>query len=115
MSAVQSIRVWEDQSISAGASLLSQRFNLGQWSDIDYAFGLHVEISGDGTGQLQYAVSGSNNNYMIGGTDIVTAHTSATGVKVYSFTPELAQWLKIKVIETSTTDAIVINAWLQVR
>jgi hypothetical protein len=115
MSSVQSINVWTAKSVSAGASLLSHSFNLGQWADIDYDFGLHVAVTGSGTAQLQYAVSGDNSNFYVGGTDIVTAHTLLTGMKVYNFTPELAQWLKIKVIETTTTDAIAITAYLQVR
>jgi hypothetical protein len=122
MACVQSITVWEDQAISAGASLLSQRFDLGQWSDLMGYFSLYVELTGDGTGKFQWASSPNNNDYIISADasdDIVTAHTDvsgpdADGKHIYQFSPITAQWLKIKVTETGTSDGITVTSYLSI-
>jgi len=57
MASVSSIRVFNARTIAASGSLTSQAFKLGSYSDIQGYFSLHVELSGDGTGKFQAAVS----------------------------------------------------------
>jgi hypothetical protein len=117
MASAQSIMIWEDTTVSAGASLLSGAINLGQWTDIMGYFSLQVGLTGTGTGKFQWAASANNSDFYISSDasdDIVTAHVAATGVKIYQFSPITAQWLKLKVTETGGANGITIAGYLTI-
>ena len=122
MASVSSIRVFNARTIAASGSLTSQAFKLGSYSDIQGYFSLHVELSGDGTGKFQAAVSNNNSNFIISSDasdDIVTAHTDVSGpggdgIQIYQFSPITSQWIKIKVTETGGADSIIVSAWLAI-
>jgi hypothetical protein len=117
MASAQSIMIWEDTAVSAGASLLSGAINLGQWTDIMGYFSLQVGLTGTGTGKFQWAASANNSDFYISSDasdDIVTAHIAATGVKIYQFSPITSQWLKLKVTETGGANGITIAGYLTI-
>lgn len=122
MASPTTIMLWTAQSISLSASLYSPLIHLGAWSDIHGWFSLHVELSGDGTGKFQVAVSNNKTNYIVSATasdDIVTAHTKTSGpgtdgTQIYQFSAITAEWIKIKVTETGGANAIVVGAWLAI-
>ena len=82
-------------------------------------FGASPGLTGSGTGKFEYELSNDGVNYLTpsSAADIITAHDVTTGPAsdgkdLYSFSPELAKYMKIKVTETSTTDGIVVTAIL---
>jgi hypothetical protein len=123
MASISTIRVFNAREITASGSLTSQGFKLGSYSDIQGYFSLHVELSGDGTGLFQYAVSNNNSNFIISddaSDNIVTAHTKtsgpgADGVHIYQFSPTTAQWIKVKVTESGGANSITVSAWLAIQ
>jgi hypothetical protein len=123
MASISTIRVFSARTIAASGSLTSQAFKLGSFSDVQGYFSLHVELSGDGTGLFQYAVSNNNSNFIISddaSDNIVTAHTKASGpdsngIHIYQFSPITAQWVKVKVTETGGASNITVSAWLAIQ
>ena len=124
MASVSTIRVFTERTILAGASLTSQAYKLGSFSDVQGWFSLQVALTDDGTAKFMWGVSNDNSNFIFRTDDptknIVTAHTKGSGPgtdgkMIYQFSPVLSQWLKIRVTETGAVNPIIVTAHLAIQ
>lgn len=120
-------KVFNAEATAASGSSTSDPIDLRALAKIG-VFSLQIEETGDGTGKWEYLLS---NNYdpstglgdfftPTGASDIVTAFVKTTGPgsdgkDIYSFTPEVSLYLKIKVTETGGADALASSAWLAIQ
>ena len=79
---------------------------------------LHLKTSGAGIVRARYRFSNdakqpavNSKDWVYGDTDIVTSH--AAGSSLYPMPDEsfFARYLQVELIETTTTDAVTIDAW----
>ena len=124
MASISTIRVWNAREVLASASLTSQAFKLGSYSDVQGWFSLQIALTGDGTGKFQWGVSNDNSNFIFRDDDptqnIITAHTKTSGpgsdgIHIYQFSPTLSQWLKVRVTETGGASLITVIAHLAIQ
>lgn len=115
---VRTMIVFNAETVAASGNSSSAAINLNDFKPNGY-FSLQITLTGSGTGKFEYELSNDGVNYLTpsSAADIITAHDVTTGPAsdgkdLYSFSPELAKYMKIKVTETSTTDAIVVTAIL---
>jgi len=85
-------------------------------------FSIQLELTGDGTATVEWLGSNNGVDYLVPSTvsEIVTGFTKTSGPgsdgkDIYSFTPKLCRYMKIKVTETTTTDAIAVTATLAIQ
>ena len=121
MQPIRTFDLFTTEAISASGSATSMNIDLNQPQPAGY-FSVYVELTGTGTGQVTYELSNDGTNYLTpsSAADIVTAHTAASGPgsdgkDIYSFTPELGAYMRIKVTETGGANAIAVTVVLAVQ
>lgn len=121
---VMTVELFNAVTVAAGGVLRSVPIEIAKWG-LDGFFSLHVTVfSGSGTAQIEYELSNDDNTdgaavwvTPSSASDIVTAHTDASGPgsdgnDLYSFSPETARYMRIKVTETGGAQTITITAVL---
>jgi len=101
-------------TITASGSDTSGPFDLKRRAGY---FSLQIEISGTGTAKIEYLLSNNGTDYIepATATDIATGVTAANDNEIYSFSPELARYLKIKVTETGGANSVTVTTTLCVQ
>lgn len=89
--------------------------------DLQGFFSLYVEVSGDGTANIEYLLSHDNVTYHepssganIATSVVKTSGPGSDGKETYSFEPELARYLKVKVTETGGANTVTVSAWIAI-
>lgn len=82
-------------------------------------FSIQVLVTGDGTAKFEYLLSNDGTNFVepTSGADIATAFTKTSGPgsdgrDIFTFQPEPARWMKIRVTETGAANAITVTVFL---
>ena len=82
-------------------------------------FSVQVAISGDGTAKVEYLLSNDGVTYLepTSASDITSGHTKTSGPgsdgnDLFSFDPEPARYIKIKVTETGNVNSITATVTL---
>jgi len=108
-------------TVDAAGNEVSEAIDLDDYKPEGF-FSLQITLTGDGTGKFEYQLSNDGTNYFTpsSGSDIVTAHTVASGPggdgkDIYTFQPELAKYMKIKVTETVEANTITVTADLAIQ
>lgn len=102
---------------------LSGTFTSGTMPLLDWGlegnFSLQVEVSGSGTCKFEYLSSINGTDFLepTSASDIASSVTATSGPasdgkNIYSFTPVVSPYMKIKVTETGGASAVVVSAWL---
>ena len=119
--AIVSKPIFSAVTITAGGSSTSHEIDLAASRFVGY-FSLQVDLAGTGTAKIEYELSNDGSDFLTptGSSDIVTAHTVASGPgadgkDMYSFTPMLSDKIRFKVTETGGADPITFTAWLAVQ
>ena len=106
------------ETISASANTSSEAIDLTRRA-ANGIFSIQVLIEGDGTAKFEYLLSIDGVNFLepSSASDIATGLVDdggpgGDGRNIYSFSPEPARWLKIKVTETGTSNTITATVWL---
>jgi hypothetical protein len=112
---VKTTRLFSAEAIVAGGSSTSAAIDLRNIAQLGY-FSIQLVVTGDGTAKVEYLCSNNNSVFIepSGASDIVTGFTSTSGPGgdgkgFYSFAPETCGWIKIKVTETGTLNAIAVT------
>ncbi len=116
---IRTTLIFDTESISLSQSATSRVFDMGSTKPGGF-FSIHVkDLTDDGTLKLTYELSADNITYVTpsSASDIVTAHTKTSGPNsdgenLYSFTPELARYMRIVATETGGGNAIVVTAYI---
>ncbi|HDO36185.1 MAG TPA: hypothetical protein ENH07_07830 [Nitrospirae bacterium] len=111
--------VFTAEVIAAGGSAYSSIFDLSQAGG---QFSMQLELTGDGTAKVEWVGSNDGTTFLKpnNANDIVTAFIKtggpgSDGKHIYGFVVSLVKFMKIKVIETSTTDPITVTATLAIQ
>ena len=112
---VHTTRLLAAETIAAGSSSTTSAIDLRNIAQQGY-FSIQLLVTGDGTAKVEYQCSNNNSVFIEpeSAVDILTGFTKTSGPGsdgkgFYSFSPETCGWLKIKVSETGTTQAIVVT------
>ena len=89
-------------------------------SNFDGYFSLQLVVSaGTGVFKAEYQLSNNGTNYVepTGATDIATTFGASSGpgsdgIDLYTFTPDLAAFMKILFTETGGANSVTFSAWL---
>ncbi len=116
---IRTTLIFDSETIALSATATSAVIDMGSTKPGGF-FSIHVkDLTDDGTMQLTYELSADNVTYVTpsSASDIVTAHTKTTGPgsdgeDLYSFTPELARYMRIIATETGGANAIVVTAFI---
>ena len=118
---MRTLMVMNAVTVAASGSYTSHTINLEDYKAKGF-FSLYIALTGDGTGKFEYELSADGSTFLTpsSATDIVTAHLKTSGPgsdgkDLYSFSPEVAKDMKIKVTETGTSNSITITAYLTVQ
>lgn len=112
---VKTTRLFSAETIAAGQTSTCSAIDLRNIAQQGY-FSIQLAVTGDGTAKVEYQCSNNNSVFMEpqSAVDIITGFTKTSGPGsdgkgFYSFSPETCGWLKIKVSETGSTQAIVVT------
>lgn len=117
------IKLFDAQTIAASgnASNPGNGIDLQRFAQSGF-FSVQYLITGDGTAKIEYTLSHDGATYLepssasdIGSSLTKTTGPGADGKDILPFSPELARWMKIKVTETGTSQAIVVTLWLAIQ
>ena len=119
---ITTFQLFTGTSISANGSLTSKAVDLRRIAS-NGLFSVYYAITGDGTAKIEYLLcSTETGTYLepstasdIGSSLTKTSGPGSDGKNVIAFEPELAPFLKIKITETGTAQAITPNLWLNVQ
>lgn len=85
-------------------------------------FSLQFNLTGSGTAKVEFIISNNDVDYIepTGASDILSAFTSASGPgangkDIFSFSPPLARFLKLRVTETGGANGVTVNGWLAIQ
>jgi hypothetical protein len=116
---IQIKEVFTAAEVAASASALSSVIDL---SASGGQFSLQIELTGDGTGKLEWVGSNDGTDYIKpnNASDIVTAFTKTggpgnDGKHIYSFNVSLVKFIKIKITETGGADTVTLTASLAIQ
>lgn len=122
MKKIHTLLLFNAAAILAGADSESTVLDLDAGYHAAGFFSLQVALTGDGTAKIEYLLSNDGVNYLepSSGADIILAHTKISGPggdgkDIYSFQPEIARYMKIKITETGGADAIAVTAVIAVQ
>lgn len=115
-------KLFDAEAILAGASATSSAVVIGN-NRVNGVFGIQLEVTGDGTVTVEYALSINGVDYITSfgvGSEIVTGFTKTSGPDsngkcMYSFAPMVATNIKIIVTETGGADAVAVSLWLAIQ
>ena len=105
-------QLFENQKITSGNSSTSSAIYIG---DAQGNFSVQYDLSGPGDLKIEYLLSHDGSTYLepSSASDISANVTNSTSPDIISFSPELAETLKIKVSETTSSSNVTsFNLWL---
>ena len=102
------------KTISASASDTSDKVELTKAAAGGF-LSVQWVVTGTGTCSIEFLCSNNDSNYTVpeGGSPIQEGITAGNGIK--GFQPPLCKWIKIKVTETGTSNAVVVTVSLAVQ
>ncbi len=114
--------IFTGSEIAAGESSESDTINMQGMAN-DGVFSIYIYETGDGTGQWTYELSINGVDFVeftdsadiISSAFVRTSGPGSDGKDIIQFTPELAPFIKIKVTETGSSDAISPVAYLAIK
>jgi len=116
---IQIKEVFTAEEVPASGSALSSVIDL---SASGGQFSLQIELTGNGTGKLEWLGSNDGTDYIKpnNASDIVTAFTKTDGPDgdgkhIYSFNVSLVKFLKIKITETGGVNTVTLTASLAIQ
>ena len=111
--------IFSAETLEAAGTATSTATDL---SNMEGYFTIQVAVSGSGTIKIEYLLSNDGTNYLepTSASDIATGVTATSGPggngkNIYSFSPEMAKYVKIKITETGATDTVTVTAWLAIQ
>jgi hypothetical protein len=95
--------------IAASGNYTTEAIDLSKLSN-EHRLSLQVSATGDGTATIEILCSNDNVNFVDSGTDVLTDQAAGNVVPTILTTSmcPYCRWIKIKVTETSTTDAVTV-------
>jgi hypothetical protein len=113
---VYATKIFDGETVSAGSSATSAAVNL---KNLEGYFSLSVEVSGDGTCKFEYLLSDDGSTFYepSGASDIASSITKSSGPgsdgkDKFSFDPQLAMQMKVRITETGSTNSVTVTAKL---
>jgi hypothetical protein len=114
-------KIFDAQAIVKNTTVSSSAIDLNKTRP-GGQFSIQLEITGDGTCTVDWVGSNDGVDYVkpTTVTDIVAAFTKTSGPgsdgkDIYSFTPKLCRYMKIRITETVTTDDAVATITLAIQ
>jgi hypothetical protein len=118
---ITTFKTHDGVTIALSGSSTSSEINLSSYRPNGY-FSIQVALTGDGTAKFEYLLSNDGTNYLepSSASDIGTGLTKtggpgSDGKEIYSFSPELAKHMKIKVTETGGANSITVTVTLSLQ
>lgn len=119
---IRVFQMWSSESINASANDTSdKKVDLAGLKPNGY-FSIQLTLTGDGTAKIEYLLSNDDITYLepSSATDIVTGFTKTSGPgsdgnDIFTFSPEMTRYLKLKATETGGANGIVVTAVLAVQ
>lgn len=115
---IYSINALTTKAITASSNSSSDSYDLKRYR-IDGYFSVQVTIAGSGTAKVEYLLSNDGTNFVepSSASDITSGMTATSGpgsdgIDLFSFSPEPARYLKIKVTETGGANPITATVVL---
>ena len=115
---IYTVNALTSESIDASGNASSTAIDLKRYK-IDGYFSVQVTIAGSGTAKVEYLISNDGTNYIepTSASDITSGMTATSGPgsdgkDIFSFSPEPARFMKIKVTETGTSNSITATVVL---
>jgi len=105
-------QLFENQKVTSGSSETSEAIYIG---DAQGNFSVQYDLSGPGDLKIEYLLSLDGSTYLepASASDISANATNSTSPDIISFSPELAETIKIKVTETTSSSNVTsFNLWL---
>lgn len=120
-SAISSFRVFDADAVAASGTLLSEIIDLARYSTEGF-FSLQVALTGTGTGKCEFLVSNDGVTFIepTGATDVFSGLTVAggpggDGKDIFSFSPPVARFIRLKLTETGGANGITVTAWIAIQ
>ena len=114
-------KIFDAQAVVKNTTVTSSAIDL-QRKRPGGQFSIQLEITGDGTVTVDWTGSNNGVDYVkpTTVTDIVAAFTKTSGPgsdgkDIYSFSPKLCRYMKIRITETVTTDDAVATITLAIQ
>jgi len=111
--------IFSAETITASGTATSTATDLSNMAGF---FTIQVAVSGSGTCKIEYLLSNDGTNYLepTSASDIATGVTATSGPgtdgkNIYSFSPEMAKYIKIKITETGGANTVTVTAWLAIQ
>lgn len=118
---LNTVEIFSAETITANTSENSDAIDLNKYQPEGY-FSLQVVLAGDGTAKFEYLLSNDGSNYLepsdaidIASGHIKTSGPGGDGIDIYTFEPNPARFLKIKVTETGTSNDVIVTVTLLVQ
>lgn len=114
---VSTARIFTNQSIAGRGISDSDPWQIKLFA-INGFFSVNLKVTGTGAVELSYLLSHDGVTYLppSSAASIVAGFTSSSGTSgqdIFSFSPEIAPWIKIRAINRSAAaSTVVANAWL---
>lgn len=112
-------QIFDGETVTAGSTATSDAIDIS--GAVGY-FSIQVAVTGSGTASFEYLLSLDGADFFepSSASDIATGVTvtsgpGSDGKEIYSFSPELAKYLKIKITETGTSDSVTADVFLGVQ
>jgi hypothetical protein len=120
MAAISAIQIFDTEEIAASGNAT---FDIDlERMGAEGFFSLQITLTGNGVAKGEFLLSNNNVNWIepTGATDIFAGFEDddgpgADGKDLFSFEPELAKHLRIKITETGTSAKFYISAWLAIQ
>ena len=108
-------KIFDEQTVAASSTADSEVFDLGSFT-YNRSYALQIYVTGTGASvTATYMQSNDKTNFIVpsGGSAICTDYPDTTDADyaIYSFTPVVARFMKIRLTETAAAEATV-TAWL---
>ena len=113
---IETFTLFHNQAISAGSAAVSEHICL-DCQFLTGKFSLQARVAGDGEARFDYELSNNLVDFVTGASSIATGVTKTSGPGgdgkvLFGFTPEIGEFIRIKVAETGSSNPIIISVWL---
>ena len=118
---INTTKLFDAETITKNTTVTSSAIDL-QKKRPGGQFSIQLEITGDGTGLIEWTGSNNgvdyikpNNAQSIVSGFVKTSGPGSDGKHIYGFNPSLCRYMKIQATETGTADDIVVTITLAVQ
>lgn len=116
---IEVYRVFNAQATAASGTSTSDAIDLHCRSGY---FSLQVAITGDGTCKFEYLISNDGVNFIepssasdIASSKVKTSGPGSDGKDIFSFTPVISRFIKIRITETGGANSVTVTAHLAIQ